>query len=239
MKALILCAGEGSRLRPLTYLLPKPLVPVAGVPMVVRQMLALKAAGITEVVINTAHGAARLEALLGDGQSYGMQITYSREGLSKADALETLGGIVKAQPFLLNDPDEAFLVVAGDIVTDYDYRELVSAARSLSTQGDLAHLVLVPNPDFHPLGDMGLEAGHVVREPRRWTFSSLGAYHRSLFDGLEVERAKLFPWLWQTIEAGRVQGSVYQGLWLNVGDFDELNKANQALCERGPAALSV
>ncbi len=237
MKALILCAGEGSRLRPLTYLLPKPLVPVAGVPMVVRQMLALKAAGITEVVINTAHGAARLEALLGDGQSYGMQITYSREGLSKADALETLGGIVKAQPFLLNDPDEAFLVVAGDIVTDYDYRELVSAARSLSRQGDLAHLVLVPNPDFHPLGDMGLEAGHIVREPRRWTFSSLGAYHRSLFDGLEVARAKLFPWLWQTIEAGRVQGSVYQGLWLNVGDFDELNKANLALRGRGPEAL--
>lgn len=238
MKALILCAGEGSRLRPLTYLLPKPLVPVAGVPMVVRQMLALKAAGITEVVINTAHGAARLEALLGDGQSYGMQITYSREGLSKADALETLGGIVKAQPFLLNDSDEAFLVVAGDIVTDYDYRELVSAARSLSSQGDLAHLVLVPNPDFHPLGDMGLEAGHIVREPRRWTFSSLGAYHRSLFDGLEVARAKLFPWLWQTIEAGRVQGSVYQGLWLNVGDFDELNKANLALRGRGPEALS-
>lgn len=229
MKALILCAGEGSRLRPLTQILPKPLVPVAGIPMVVRQIKALKAAGITSIVINTAHGAGVLEPQLGDGARWGVTIRYSREGRSTADALETLGGIVKALPLLTDEGEESFLVVAGDIVTAYDYRSLVLAAQGLKAQDKTAHLVLVPNPPYHSQGDMTLTDSIVSRETKTLTFSSLGAYRADIFRGLPAERAKLFPWLWQFVDSGRVSGEFFDGMWLNVGDFDELEKANQLL----------
>lgn len=130
MKALILCAGEGRRLRPITQILPKPLVSVAGEPMVVRQIKALKKAGITSMVINTAHGARLLEAHLGDGSDFGVQLRYSNEGNSAEEALETLGGIVKALPLLTDEDEESFLVVAGDIVTDYDYTSFIWRKRA-------------------------------------------------------------------------------------------------------------
>lgn len=222
MRALILAAGEGRRLQPITLTTPKPLVEVAGVPMVVRQILALKKAGVEEVVLNVAHLGQKLMKALGDGSSWGVRLHYSVEGNTAGDALETLGGIAKALP-MLDDGDGAFIVAAGDIVTDFDYSRLVRTGRSLAEKGVEAHLVLAPNPSYHLSGDMTLdERGLVRREPRTHTFSSLGVYRTSLFEGVEPVRAKLFPWLWQFCEAGRVSGEVLQNMWFNVGDAREL-----------------
>ncbi len=229
MKALILCAGEGHRLRPMTQILPKPLVPVAGVPMVVRQIKALRKAGVTSMVINTAHGACLLEAYLGDGSAFGVQLRYSHEGNSAEEALETLGGIVKSLPFLTDENEESFLVVAGDIVTDYDYASLIAREEELLSHNRVAHLVLVPNPPYHLKGDMSLKGDTVSRENPELTFSSLGLYRAAVFEGLPEERSALFPWLWQSVDSDAVSGELYEGLWLNVGDFDELSKANRAL----------
>ncbi len=230
MQALILCAGEGSRLRPLTQIIPKPLVSVGGVPMVLRQIQALKAAGISEFVLNTAHGAGILEAALGDGSAWGVKIRYSHEGDCAAEALETLGGIARALPLLTAGGEEHFIVAAGDIVTDYDYRTLIARAGHLKEEGCCAHLVLVPNPSYHQAGDMTLTAeGRVSRRTKTHTFASFGLYSAELFRDVAPVRAKLFPWLFNAIDRETVSGEIYEGLWLNVGDFDELARA-QACC---------
>lgn len=222
MRALILAAGEGRRMQPITLATPKPLVEVAGVPMAVRQILALKRAGIEEIVLNVAHLGQKLMKALGDGSAWGVRLSYSVEGNVASSALETLGGIARALP-LLDDGDGAFIVAAGDIVTDFDYSRLVCAGRSLAEKGLQAHLVLVPNPSYHSSGDMTLdERGLVRREPRTHTFSSLGVYRTSLFEGVEPVRAKLFPWLWRFCEAGCVSGEVLEGMWFNVGETREL-----------------
>ena len=232
MRALILCAGEGRRLRPLTQIVPKPLIPVAGVPMVVRQILALRAAGIQEFVLNIAHGARILMAQLGDGAKWGVRITWSVEGFTAADGLETRGGIVKALPLLAGEQAEPFIAVAGDIVTDFDYRALVEKAQSFSAEGILGHLVLVPNPDFHACGDFALEKGKILRPDGAhptYTFSSLALYHPALFAGVAPGFAKLFPWMLGAIDAGRITGSLYEGLWANVGTPLELDRAEALL----------
>lgn len=222
MRALILAAGEGRRMQPVTLTTPKPLVEVAGTPMAVRQILALRKAGVEEIVLNVAHLGDRIVETLGDGSAWGVRLRYSVEGRMAGEALETLGGIAKALP-MLDDGDGAFIVVAGDIVTDFDYSRLVRAGRALAGSDAVAHLVLAPNPSYHADGDMTLdELGLVRREPRTHTFSSLGVYGTSLFEGVVPVRAKLFPWLWQFCEAGRVTGEVYEGMWFNVGDVREL-----------------
>ena len=194
MRALILAAGEGRRMQPVTLTTPKPLVEVAGTPMAVRQILALRKAGVEEIVLNVAHLGDRIVETLGDGSAWGVRLRYSVEGRT-----------------------------AGDIVTDFDYSRLVRAGRALAGSDAVAHLVLAPNPSYHADGDMTLdELGLVRREPRTHTFSSLGVYGTSLFEGVEPVRAKLFPWLWQFCEAGRVTGEVYEGMWFNVGDVREL-----------------
>lgn len=240
MRALILCAGEGTRLRPLTCLSPKPLVPVAGVPMAVRQAIALKRAGIGEVVINAASGSRRLRGALGDGSRWGLRILWSVEGDEPRDALETLGGAARALPLLTAGGEERFLIVAGDIATDYDYSALVHRAEALSPEGALAHLVLVSNPPYHPQGDMTLAADGLVRRRgaapgEALTFSSLGAYHASIFEGVEPRRAPLFPWLYQFADAGRVTGERFGGRWANVGTLEELERA-EALFAPGEEA---
>lgn len=229
MKALIFCAGAGTRMRPITLETPKPLVEAAGIPMAVRQILALKAAGITEFVVNAAHLSDVLVSRLGDGSDLGVSIKYSIEGASSSDALETRGGIVKALP-LLTDGTEPFIAVAGDIVTDYPYELLVGKAEGLGCNA-LAHLVLVDNPDYHPLGDMCLGADGRITRSRgdRLTFSSLGAYSPKMFEGLDEQKAALFPWMNQFIDAGLVTGERYDGMWFNVGDAEELARAEAEL----------
>lgn len=229
MRALILAAGEGRRLRPLTQIYPKPLTRVAGVPMIERQIAALRAAGIHEFVVNAGHGARVLMGALGDGAQMGVRILWSHEGNTALEALETRGGIVRALPLLTEGAEnEGFIVVAGDIVTDYDYRGLVRRAAGLSEAGALAHLILVPNPDFHPQGDLALDAsGHIAREGERLTFSSLAAYHPALFRGVPDGRAKLFPWLLEAVDAGHVTGEVFRGRWANVGTPLELERAER------------
>ncbi|MDO5531018.1 nucleotidyltransferase family protein [Sutterella sp.] len=229
MRALILAAGEGRRLRPLTQIHPKPLTCVAGVPMIERQIAALKAAGIREFVVNAAHGARVLTGALGDGSHLGVRILWSHEGDSAGEALETRGGIVRALPLLAEGGEGGgFIVVAGDIVTDYDYRALVGRAAALSEEGALAHLILVPNPDFHPQGDLALTPdGLIAREGTKYTFSSLAAYHPALFRGVPDGRAKLFPWLLGAVDAGRVTGELFSGRWANVGTPVELERAEK------------
>lgn len=238
MRALILAAGEGRRLRPLTQIAPKPLVRVAGTPLIVRQILALKKAGVMEFVVNAAHGARILMAELGDGARWGVSIDWSLEGTCTADALETRGGIVRALPLLTRGGEKRFLVAAGDIATDFDYSALFGRAEGLSASGALAHLVLVPNPAFHARGDFGLKDGRIVREAaEKFTFSSLAAYDAALFDGLGDARAPLFPWMFGAIDAGRVSGEVFRGRWANVGTLEELARAQALFGEdRGGAS---
>lgn len=226
MQALILAAGAGSRLRPLTNLLPKPLVKVGGVPMAVRQMLALQRAGVEDFVVNLGWGADRIRGMLGDGSAWGVRIRYSFEAHTAEAELETRGGIVKALPLLTDRGDDAFIVAAGDIVTDYDYRGLVEAAERLRADGTLAHLVLVPNPPYHRQGDLALTADGMLAEAGEMlTFSSLGAYHRAMFENELPVRAPLFPWMRQFIRAEHVSGERFDGLWVNVGTLEELARA--------------
>ena len=209
------------------------MVEVGGTPMVVRRILALKTAGIREFVINTAHGSGLLEAMLGDGSQWGVHIRFSHEGECSAEALETLGGIAKALPMLTDRAEESFIVTAGDLVTDYPWQRLLKRGEHLGELGLDAHLVLVPNPSYHPEGDMGLtEDSQVTRATRTYTFASFGVYRAELFQNIKPVRAKLFPWLWQSVDAGRVSGELYKGLWLNVGDFDELERAEEELSKR-------
>ncbi len=224
MKAMILAAGRGERMRPLTDHCPKPLLAAGGKPLIVWHIERLRAAGITELVINHAHLGHRLEAALGDGHALGVRIAWSAE----AEALETAGGIRQALALLGDAP---FLVVNGDVFCDADFGALRQAATTLAAAGDLAHLLLVPNPTHHPGGDFALAAGR-VREAgaARLTFSGLGAYHPALFAGLTLgEQAKLAPLLRAAMAAGRVSGARHDGRWIDVGTPERLAELDAAL----------
>lgn len=229
MRALIFAAGRGERMRPLTDHTPKPLLAAGGRRLIEWQLAALARAGIGEAVINTAHLPDAFPAALGDGTRYGLRLRYSREGDSATDALETLGGIVRALPLLGSEP---FVAVAADIVTDYDYGTLRTVARHIAAGYADAHLVLADNPPFHPGGDMALAEGRVTRDGRRLTYASIGVFAPRLFAGLPATRAKLFPWLYTHTAAGRVTGEHYRGLWVNVGTPDHLAALDIALRHR-------
>lgn len=219
MKALILAAGRGERMRPLTDTTPKPLLVAGGRRLIEWQIAALARAGVSEFVVNTAHLSARFPELLGDGAALGVKIRYSVEGQHAEDALETRGGVVRALPLLAaqGEQDEPFVVVAGDIVTDFDYARLAAPAARIAAGEIDAHLVLVPNPDFHPRGDMGLVDGRIVPAPATHTFASLAVFAPRIFAGLPDARAKLFPWLHEFSARGRVSGEIHPGRWANVG----------------------
>lgn len=220
MKALVLAAGRGKRMRPLTDSLPKPLLQAGSRRLIDYSIDGLVIAGITEIVINVAHLSHTFEPLL--GRRYrGATIEYSIEGADYEHSLETLGGIAKALP-LLTDGTEPFIVTAGDIASDFDFKSLISQADVLKRGQVDAHLILVPNPDFHPQGDMGLVDGRVTRQTRDYTFSSIGLYAPRLFKDVPVVFAKLFPWLDSAIEKGRVTGEVFRGQWDNVGTPEAL-----------------
>jgi len=215
--AMILAAGRGERMRPLTDHRPKPLLEAGGRPLIDHHLTALAVAGIREVVINHAHLGAQIEAALGDGAAYGLRIRYSPE----ETALETGGGIFQALPLLGPGP---FLVVNGDVWTDLDLGHLRLAAQ------DLAHLVLVPNPSHHPAGDFVLADGRVVAEgPARLTFSGIGVYRAALFDGCVPGRFPLAPLLRAAIAAGRVSGEMHAGRWTDVGTPERLAALDRAL----------
>lgn len=217
MKAMILAAGRGERMRPLTDLLPKPLLAAGGKPLIVHHIEKLKAAGVTTLVINHAWLGHKLVAALGDGSALGVSIHWSAE----ESALETAGGIVQVLPLLGSEP---FLVINGDTWLDLDYRALVSQPLG----EDLAHLWLVPNPPQHPQGDFSLQAGRVLDTPAL-TFSGVGLYHPAAFAGLPCGARKLAPLLRDWMAQGRVGGSLLAGEWRDIGTVDRLRELDEQL----------
>ena len=217
MRAMLLAAGRGERMRPLTDATPKPLVRVGGRALIDWHLRALARAGVREVVINLSWLGAQLRAALGDGQAYNLRISYSEEG---PVPLETGGGIFRALP-LLGSP---FLVVNGDIFTDIDF-----GALALESAAD-AHLVLIPNPPHHPRGDFGLEGGRLVqRDSERFTYSGVGLYRAEFFAGCEPGRFPLLPLLNRAIARGRVCGHVHHGEWCDVGTPERLAQLDARL----------
>ena len=218
LSAMILAAGRGERLRPLTDTLPKPLLQVGGRALIEWQIERLAAAGFSNLVVNHAHLGLLIEAALGDGRRFGVRIRYS----SESPALETAGGIAKALSLLGPGP---FAVVSGDIHADFDFATLEGIVAGIAddTEHYAAHFVLVDNPSWHPGGDMGLAGGRVTRAGPKLTYGNIGVFHPSLFrDIVPGTWLKLFPWAYQFVDAGRVRGEHYRGPWDNVGTPDQL-----------------
>lgn len=217
MKAMILAAGRGERMRPLTDYTPKPLLIAAGKPIIEYTILQLVAAGFTEIVINTAHLGEQLPAVLGNGGRWGINIIYSHEG---GQALETAGGIVNALPLLGGQP---FLVVNGDIATDFDFAKL------RHTPVALAHLVLINNPLHHAQGDFHLAANGQLSgtETPKLTFSGIGVYHPDLFQDQVAGVRRLAPILRQAMSAGQVSGEHFEGFWMDIGTPERLQALHE------------
>lgn len=228
MKALILAAGRGERMRPLTDTTPKPMLRVGGKALLEWHIENLRDAGITDIVINHAHLGEVIESGLGDGSYYGVRLRYSREG----EALETAGGIAFAMPLL---EDDIFIVINGDVYTDYDINNLVGRAGQFESENTcLAHLVLVANPAHHPNGDFALAGNRIKRagSPMR-TYSGIGLYRRAMFnDVVRGEKAKLAPLLYTAIERGLLCGEYYGGIWDDVGTPTRLANVDRAVSER-------
>jgi MurNAc alpha-1-phosphate uridylyltransferase len=212
---MILAAGRGERLRPLTDHTPKPLIEVRGKPLIEWHIEKLVHAGVRDLVINLSWLGAQIRAALGNGQRWNARIKYSEEG---PIPLETGGGIFRALPLLGADP---FMLVNGDVFTNLDYPRLVLPANAL------AHLVLVPNPQHHTKGDFGLLNGQVVdgAEPS-YTYSGIGVYHPELFAGCNDGRFPLAPLLRTAMQTRQVTGEQYSGLWTDVGTTERLNTLN-------------
>ncbi|MFC2073278.1 N-acetylmuramate alpha-1-phosphate uridylyltransferase MurU [Campylobacterota bacterium] len=221
MKAMILAAGLGERMRPLTDVTPKPLLKVGGIPLILWHIERLAHDDFTEIIINIAHLGYQIPEVLGDGSAWGVKISYSDE--QKEGALESAGGIVKALPLL---GDEPFLVLNGDIWTDYDFQ----ANRKLP-EGILAHLILVPNPEHNPEGDFALNGQRVV-DARQYTFSGIGYYSPKLFEGLTYGKNALAPLLRAAMKEGKVTGELYEGEWLDIGTPERLELLNAQLMNR-------
>ncbi len=222
MKAMILAAGLGSRMRPLTDHTPKPLLEVGGIPLIVWHLEKLAHYGFKEVVINIAHLGYMIPEALGDGSEWGLKITYSDE--QEEGGLESAGGIVKALPHLKDS--DPFLVVNGDVWTDYDF----DASLKLG-EGILAHLVLVPNPEHNPNGDFAIENGKAVDRPE-YTFSGIGYYSPKLFEGVAYGKSALAPLLREVMKEGRVSAGLYEGEWYDIGTPQRLEMLNSVLFNR-------
>ncbi|MDG0992835.1 MAG: nucleotidyltransferase family protein [Luminiphilus sp.] len=217
MKAMILAAGLGKRMLPLTQNTPKPLLKVAGRPLLEHHILNLKAAGFTELVVNAAYLAQQIVDFCGDGRRWGVKIHVSVE----AQPLETAGGIVKAMPFLGNKP---FIVVNSDIYSHFPLKILQKCSPSIGG----AHLVLVPNPPHNTVGDFSLVEQQVqpLTQPSL-TFSGIGAYHIDFFSGLAQGRRPLKPLLDAAIANQSVTGEFYEGPWADIGTPQRLQALNE------------
>jgi MurNAc alpha-1-phosphate uridylyltransferase len=217
MRAMILAAGRGERMRPLTDHTPKPLLTIAGKPLIQHHIEALAAAGIRDIVINLGWLGAAIPEALGAGERFGVRLRYSEEGFP---ALETAGGIRRALPLLGDGP---FIVVNGDVWIDYPLAQLASPA-------GLAHLVLVDNPLHHPQGDFRLQGARVDPEAgERLTFSGLGVYRPQLFEAVPEGAFPLAPLLREAIARGQVSGEHYRGRWVDVGTPQRLAELDQSL----------
>ena len=220
---MLLAAGRGERMRPLTDTMPKPLLEVGGKPLIVWHIENLARAGITDLVINHAHLGTQIERALGDGKQFGARICYSDEGT----ALETAGGIAYALHLL---GDEPFAVVNGDIWCNYDFSRLSKRAAAMETSGDMAHLVMVNNPAQHPDGDFALHQHRVIDSLPRLTFSGIGVYQPGLFANIaRGAKAPLAPLLREQIAAGRVSGEHHSGRWTDVGTPQRLSELDKEL----------
>ncbi len=217
MMAMILAAGRGERMRPLTDTCPKPLLHVGGQRLIEHHLQHLAGAGFRDIVINYAWLGDQFVEQLGDGSRYGVRIQYSNEG---AAALETAGGIINALPLLKGD---TFLVVNGDIWTDFDFMRLPQTIRGL------AHLVLVDNPHHHPRGDFALSADGKVIDSPALTFSGIGLYARKLFDGYATQIKPLAPLLRAAMHDGQVSGEHFRGQWWDIGTPARLQELDQFL----------
>ena len=229
---MLLAAGRGERMRPLTDHTPKPLLEVGGKPIIVWHIEQLLRAGIAELVVNHAHLGHQIEAALGDGDRFGAHIRYSPEG----SALETAGGIANAMPLL---GDEPFAVINGDVFCDYDFSRLPAHAASLLAYGDDAHLVMVDNPEQHPNGDFHLHQGRLVPagDAPKLTFSGIGVYSPKLFAHIaRGSVAPLGPLLRERIAAGRVGGEHHRGWWVDVGTPQRLAELDSRIRSQQNAA---
>ena len=223
MKAMILAAGMGNRMRPLTLHTPKPLLEVGGKPLIVWHIEKLQKIGVQEIVINTAWLGEKLVDALGDGSQFGVKILWSHEG----QGLETAGGIIKALPLLGNEP---FILVNGDVWTTMDFAPLLN----VQLQDDLAHLVLVENPVQHPQGDFTLAANKAytfeqARSGENLTYSGVAVMHPQMFVGLESGKRPLAPLLKQAMQQEKVSAQKLQGVWVDVGTPERLNALDQQI----------
>lgn len=225
MKAMILAAGRGERMRPLTDHTPKPLLPVGGKPLIVWHIEKLVHAGIHDLVINHAHLGRQIEDVLGDGSQFGAYIRYSPEHPA---ALETAGGIAHALHLL---GDEVFAVVNGDIWCDYEFAQLPKRAAALRLSNDTVHLVLINNPPHNPNGDFHLHGNRLLPDDgARLTFSGIGLYQPALFAHLDRNaKAPLAPLLREQIALGRVSGEHHPGRWVDVGTPQRLEELDNVL----------
>jgi len=220
MKTMILAAGRGERMRPLTDVTPKPLLALSGKPLLVHLIERLARAGLRDLVINHAHLGEQIVDLIGDGARYGVRVTYSPEG---EGGLETGGGILHALPLIASDP---FLVVNGDIWTDYPFERLPRVLE------ELAHLVLVDNPEHHPAGDFALVGERVQAEGgHRLTFGGIGMYRRALFADCRPGRFALAPLLRAAMGRGVVTGEYYGGRWADIGTPERLAMLERELVQ--------
>jgi len=230
MRVMILAAGRGERMRPLTDHTPKPLLAVGGKPLIVWHIERMVSAGITDLVINHAHLGTQIEQTLGDGKQFGASIQYSDEG----DALETAGGIAFALPLL---GDEPFAVVNGDVYCDYDFTRLTALAKQLQRSEDNIHLLLVDNPIQHLKGDFALLNERVIPESRMpspdyplLTFSGIGIYKPAVFADIVCGKAApLAPLLRKQIAKDKARGERHQGIWFDIGTPQRLNDLDKML----------
>jgi MurNAc alpha-1-phosphate uridylyltransferase len=233
MRAMILAAGRGERMRPLTDSMPKPLLKVNGKPLIQWHVENLVRCGFKDIVINYAYLGSMIENHLGDGSKYDCSIRYSRE----AEALETAGGIANA----LNLLDEVFLIVNGDIFCDFDFATLTKKISAMidNPDSDMAHLVMVSNPEHHPEGDFALNHHQIFLEGNaRLTYSGIGIYRTGGFRHIQPgSKGKLSPLLQEWIKKGKVSGQHHTGLWTDVGTPERLKNLNAQLTTNNEVSL--
>ena len=218
MRAMILAAGRGERLRPLTDSTPKPLLKAGGRPLITYHLEKLALAGFREVVVNLAHLGKRIRDTLGDGSAWGLNVQYSPE---PEGALDTGGGIQQALPQLGDSP---FAVINGDVYTHYPL------ARLRAIKCDHAHLVLVPNPEHNPAGDFALQGGYVLSQGQpRYTFSGIAVYHPRFFAGTRAGRFSVVPMLRSAAAGRQVTAELYRGAWHDIGTIQRLEKLELTL----------